>query len=88
MHANPTAVIHFRAPDVILSVHSGPSYMFTGNGQSRTGGYFFLESMPQNGKPIHLNGIITITCMILKLVAASAVEAEFSALVVTQKKHK
>ena len=36
--------------------------------------------MPQNGKPIKLNGNIAVTCAILKLVAASAAEAELGAL--------
>ena len=30
MHTNPTAVIHFRASDMILNVHSDASYMSAG----------------------------------------------------------
>ena len=36
--------------------------------------------MPKNDQPIKFNGIITTTCAILKLVAASAAEAELGAL--------
>ena len=36
--------------------------------------------MPKNGHPIKLNGNIAVTCAILKLVAASAAEAELGAL--------
>ena len=48
--------------------------MSAGKGRSHTGGYFFLRSMPMDGKPIQLNGNIHITCTILKLVAVSAAE--------------
>ena len=51
-----------------------------GKGRSRAGGYFFLGSLPVDNGPIQLNGNIAITCAILKLVAASAAEAELSAL--------
>jgi hypothetical protein len=47
---------------------------------SYAGGYFFLESISHDGDPIKLNGAIHITCTILKLVAASAAEAELGAL--------
>ena len=67
---------------MILNVHSDASYMSAGKGRSCTGGYFFLGSMSTDGKPIRLNGNIHITCAILKLVAASAAEAELGALFV------
>ncbi len=53
---------------------------------SRAGGYFFLGSIPQDGDPIKLNGAIHITCTILKLVAASAAEAELGALFLNTQK--
>ena len=62
MHSNPTAVIRFRASNMILNVHSDASYMSAGKGRSRAGGYFFLGSMPRDGEPIQLNGNIAITC--------------------------
>ena len=35
--------------------------------------------MPKNGQTIKLNGNIVVTCAVLKLVAASAAEAELGA---------
>jgi hypothetical protein len=80
MHTYPNAVVRFYASDMILNVHSDASYLSAGRGRSRAGGYFFLGSLPKEGTPIKLNGNIAITCAILKLVAASAAEAELGAL--------
>ena len=80
MHTNPTAIVRDHASDMILNVHSDASYLSAGRGRSQAGGYFFLGSLPQEGTPIKLNGNIAITCAILKLVAASAAEAELGAL--------
>ncbi len=55
---------------------------------SRAGCYFFLGSILQNGDPIKLNGAIHITCTILKLVAASAAEAELGALFLNMQEAK
>ena len=82
MHTNPNAVIRFRASDMVLNVHSDASYLSAGKARSRAGGYFFLGSLPKAGYDIKLNGNIHITCTILKLVAASAAEAELGALFV------
>ena len=41
---------------------------------------FFLGSLPKDKEPIKLNRNILTTCSILKLVAASAAEAELGAL--------
>ena len=80
MHSNPSAVIRFYASDMVLNVHSDASYLTAAKGRSRAGGYFFLGSLPRDNQPIKLNGNIAITCAILKLVAASAAEAELGAL--------
>ncbi len=80
MHSNPNAVIRFRVSDMILNVHSDASYLSASRGRSQAGG--FLGTVPQNDKPIFLNGNIHITCAILKLVAASTAEAELGALFV------
>ena len=80
MATNPNAKIRFRASDMILNIHSDASYLTATKGRSRAGGYFFLGSLPKEGNPIKLNGNIDITCAILKLVAASAAEAELGAL--------
>jgi hypothetical protein len=41
--------------------------------------------MPQDSEPIQLNGNIAVTCAILKIVAASADEAELGELLVNTK---
>ena len=80
MWTHPDAKIRYRASDMILNVHSDASYLSAPKARSRAGGYFFLGSMPQDAEPIIINGAIHITCTILKLVAASAAEAELGAL--------
>ena len=80
MWTHPDAKIRYRASDMILNVNSDASYLSAPQARSRAGGYFFLGSMPRDGDPIKLNGAIHITCTILKLVAASAAEAELGAL--------
>jgi len=65
---------------MILNVHSDASYLSAPKARSRAGGYFFLGSLPCDGDQIKLNGAIHVTCTILKLVAASAAEAELGAL--------
>ena len=80
MHTNPNDVIRFWASDMVLNVHPDTSYLTASRAQLRAGRYFFLGTVPVNGKPIKLNGNIAITCAVLKLVAASAAEAELGAL--------
>ena len=80
MATKPNAKIRYQALDMILNIHSDASYLTTTRSRSRAGGYFFLGSLPKDGEPIFLNGNIMITCSILKLVAASAAEAELGAL--------
>jgi hypothetical protein len=78
MWTHPDAKIQYRASDMILNVRSDASYLTAPKERSRAGGYFFLGSLPR--RPIKLNGAIHVTCTILKLVAASAAEAELGAL--------
>jgi hypothetical protein len=80
MWTHPDAIIRYRASDMILNVNSDASYLSAPKAHSRAGGYFFLGSLQCNGDPIKLNGDIHVTCTILKLVAASAAEAELGAL--------
>jgi hypothetical protein len=65
---------------MILNVHSDASYLSAPKAQSRAGGCFFLGSIPRDSEQIFINGAIHITWTILKLVAASATEAELGAL--------
>jgi hypothetical protein len=73
---------------MILNVHSDASYLSAPKACSRAGGYFILGSIPQDGDPIELNGAIHITSTILKLVAASAAEADLGALFVNAQEDK
>ena len=40
---------------------------------------YFMGDVPQDGKPISLNGNIFVVCGILKFISASAAEAELGA---------
>ena len=64
---------------MILNLHSDASYLTASRGRSHAGGYFFLGSIPNTRDPIFLNDNVAITCVILKLVATSAAEAELGA---------
>ena len=88
MAMHPKAIIRFHASDMILNIHSDTSYCSAGRGRSRAGVYFFLGSIPVNRQPIKLNRNIHITCAILKLVAASAVEVEHGALFLNAREAK
>ncbi len=88
MWTHPDAIIRYRASDMILNVHSDAPYLSAPKAHSHAGGYFFLGSIPQDGDPIKLNGAIHITCTILKLVTASAAEAELGALFLNAKEAK
>ena len=80
MATHPQAIIRYRASDMVLNVHSDASYLSAPKARSRAGGYFFLGSIPRDHHPIFLNGAVHINSTILKLVAASAAEAELGAL--------
>jgi len=82
---HPDATIRYRASDMILNVHSDASYLSERGARSRAAGYFFLGWAPTDGKPIRLNGAITVVSAILRCVAASAAEAELGALFLNMK---
>ena len=88
MWTHPDATIRFRASDMILNVHSDASYLSAPKARSRAGGYYFLGSLPKDNKPIKLNGAFFVLCTILRLVAASAAEAELGALFLNAKQAK
>jgi hypothetical protein len=77
---HPNAKIRYHASDMILNVHSDALYLSAPCACTRASGFFFLGSLPVEGNLIKLNSAIQITCTILKLVAASAAEAELGAL--------
>ena len=80
MACNPDALAQFYTSDMVLNRHSDANYLAATRGRGRAGNYFFLGSVLKDGCPIFLNGAILTNCTILKLVAASAAEAELGAL--------
>lgn len=65
---------------MILNIHSDASYLTEPKARSRLGGFYFLGTAPQHGKPLQLNGPIHVMASICKFVVASAAEAELGAL--------
>ena len=80
MATNPDATIRYHASNMVLNAHSNASFHSASRARFHSGGYFFLGNVPKDDKPIKLKGAIYILCTILKLVAASAAEAELGAL--------
>jgi len=84
----PNAKVKFYASKMILNVHSDASYLSEPRAKSRVAGVYFMGDVPEDGKPILLNGNIFIVCSILKFVVASAAEAELGALFINGKETK
>ena len=82
---NPSAIIQYKASNVILHIDSDTSYPSETRARSRTGGHYYLSSLPTNPKTYPnllppANGPIHTECRILKHVVASAAEAEVRGL--------
>jgi hypothetical protein len=77
---HPDAVIRYYPLDMLLQVHSDASYLNEPDSRSTAGGHYFLGKPIKNNQPIWLNGPVHTLCTVLKLVAASAAEAELDAL--------
>ena len=88
MATHRNAKVRYKASNMVLNIHSDASYLSETKARSRIAGYFFLGSVPQNDKPIPLNGAIHVQCGILKSVVTSAAEAELGALFETCKEGK
>ena len=78
---NPSAVIQYKASDVILLIDSDASYLSEPRAHSRTGGHYYLSSLPTDPKrspklPPPENGPIHTECRIPKHVVASTAKAE------------
>jgi hypothetical protein len=82
--SHPDASVRFHSSAMILNVHSDASYLSEPKARSRAGGLFFLSDQPTNlastAPPPPLNGAVHINSNILRVVVASATEAEFGAL--------
>jgi hypothetical protein len=59
-------------------IHSDASYLSETRARSRVAGHFFLGLTTTDNQPIELNGAIYTLCGILKIVVASAAEAELA----------
>jgi hypothetical protein len=88
MWTHPDAKSCYHASDIILKVQFDASYLSAPCSHSRAGGCFFLGSLSGYGSPIKLNGVIHITCTILKLFAAYAAKAELGALFLNARETK
>jgi hypothetical protein len=64
---------------MILNIHSDDGYLNEPEARSRAEGHFFMSSKPKNGEQQH-NGLILTLSKILRMVVASAAEAEIGAL--------
>ena len=65
---------------MVLKVHSDASYLNESHAQSSYAGNFFCGDNQHDSEPLNLNGTVLINAYILKLIAASAAEAELGAL--------
>ena len=82
---NPSAIIQYKAIYMILHIYSDASYLSEPRACSRTGGHYYLSSLPTDPKkspnlPPLANGPIHMECRILKHVVASAAKAEVGGL--------
>jgi hypothetical protein len=85
---HPNAIILYHRSGMVLYIHSDASYLSEPNARSHMGGHFFLSSPPLDpsrqplatDKPPPDNGAIHVNSTILKVVVASAAEAETGAM--------
>jgi hypothetical protein len=92
---HPSAVVRYHASAMTLHVHSDASYLSEPEAKSRSGGFFYLSSTPAPTdttspdcrttpaavSPLPpLNGAIHTPATIIRVVVASAAEAEMGAL--------
>ena len=77
---HPNATMRYSSSSMLLHVHSDASYLSAPKAHSRSGGFFFLSSplSPTILSPI--NAPVHCEVQILKMVVASAAEAEIGAL--------
>ena len=82
---NPSAIIQYKVSDMILHIDSDASYLSEPRARSRTGGHYYLSSLPNKPKkspnlPPPANGPIRMEFRILKHVVASVAEEEVGGL--------
>lgn len=74
------AKVRYHALDMIFNIHTNTSYLSEEKARSHMCGHFFMGWMPQDAKPIHLNGVFHVSTTILHFVVDSAAKAELGAL--------
>ena len=77
--------MRFYASDMIMKIHSDPSYLSAKDARSLASGHFCMGSLLKENEPIILNREFYSLCAILKFVASSAAEAELGALLLNIK---
>ena len=78
---NPFAIVKYKYIGMILHIDSDASYLSEPRACSRTGGHYYLRSLPANPEKYPnlqppANGPIHTECRILKHVVASVAKAE------------
>lgn len=76
----PNAKVKFWASDMILKACSNASYNYEENARSSFVGYFWLGDKQHQKDNLKMNRPVDVSVNLLKLVAASAAEAELGAL--------
>ena len=82
---HPNATIRYHKSDMVLHGHSDAAYLNEPKSRSRSGGFWFMSTTPNNPSksditPPPINGAIHTPCNIMKMVLSSAAEAELGAL--------
>ena len=75
---NPDASIVYYASDMIIRGDTDAAYLVASKARSRNAAYIFMENKDRNNQII--NGPIMVIAKILKMVVASAAEAEVASL--------
>lgn len=88
MATHPDWKIWCYSSEMILNVHSNALYLSIPTACSHTIGIFFLGSLPQQNKPILLNGARPVLCTILQFVTTYTTEAKLCALCLNAKEAK
>jgi hypothetical protein len=81
----PNTTLRYHASDMILNIHSDAGHLNEPEARSRAGVYyFFMSSKPKKGEQQHNIPLLTLS-IILRMVVASAAEAEIGALFLNAK---
>ena len=75
---NPDASIVYYASDMIIRGDTDAAYFFASKARSRNAAYIFMDNKNTNNQIT--NGAIMVIARILKMVVASAAEAEVASL--------